>query len=120
MNKKLDNTASVDEKLRVSRLELLDIGLRNNLVSFRKTSKSMMAYQADAAHLLDVLIDQQKKLTWVAIGKARKGDAEAALDALLLEEPPSFGAEGDTASAQPLTVSEGMRVSRILCKRGDC
>ena len=114
MNNRLDNTASVDEKLRVSRLELLDIGLRNNLVSFRKTSKSMTAYQADATHLLKVLIDQQKTLTWVATGKARKGDAEAALDALLLEEQRPMEAEGDAASAQALVTSEGAELSSTL------
>ena len=114
MNKKLDNTASVDEKLRASRLELLDIGLRNNLVSFRKNSKSMTAYQADAAHLLEVLIDQQKKLTWVATGKARQGDAETALDTLLLEEQRPIEIDGDAASAQDFRVSEESGTSEVV------
>lgn len=110
MSKKVDNANSVDEKLRASRLELLDIGLRNNLVSFRKTAKSMTAHQADGGHVLDVLIDKQKNLTWLAIGKARKGDAEAALGDLLLENQQPLDDEGGLPSANTSDVSDGIAV----------
>jgi very-short-patch-repair endonuclease/DNA polymerase III delta prime subunit len=64
-----DNALSIDEKLRRSRLELLDIGLRNNLVSFRKTSKSLTIQGCRASELLKVLLEDQKSLAFEATGK---------------------------------------------------
>ena len=86
MNTPHADTASLDEKLRASRLELLDIGLRNNLVSFRKTGKNLAAHDADAEQLLRHVVEQKKKLSWVATVKPAKADAPEALDDVLLEQ----------------------------------
>lgn len=86
MNTPPADTASLDEKLRASRLELLDIGLRNNLVSFRKTGKNLAAHDADAEQLLRHVVEQKKKLSWVATVKPTKDSAPEALDEVLLEQ----------------------------------
>lgn len=66
-----NSDSSIDDKLRRSRLELLDIGLRNNLVSFRKTSKSLTLQGVEAGELFSVLLGEQKSLPFEATAKKR-------------------------------------------------
>lgn len=63
--------ALVHNKLLQSRQELLDIGLRNNLISFRKNARNIAVQQAEAESLLQVLINAQKPLSFRAIGAPR-------------------------------------------------
>lgn len=66
--------AAIDAKLLQSRQELLDIGLRNNLISFRKTSKNLGIQNAQASVLLPTLIDLQKALMFEATASTRPID----------------------------------------------
>jgi len=50
----------VHARLLQSRQELLDIGLRNNLISFKKNARNVAVQQAEAESLLQILIDAQK------------------------------------------------------------
>lgn len=71
-------TADIHTKLLQSRHELLDIGLRNNLISARKTSKTINVQSAVAESLLIALVDNQKTLTFRATGVGRTSASAAA------------------------------------------
>lgn len=75
--------ASVIAKLQASRKELLDIGLRNNLVSFKKTAKNLTITQADSKELFEALCVENKSLTFAPLEKsAQKPDPDHALEDL--------------------------------------
>lgn len=96
--KNTENMVPIDEKLRRSRLELLDIGLRNNLVSFRKTKKSLAIQDCQADELLLAFLEEKKALIFQAaslnqrVTIADTDDTDIALDAELLE---ALGASQD-------------------------
>ena len=70
-------------KLHASRTELLDIGLRNNLVSFKKTTKNLTIIQANSNELFEALCVENKSLTFVPLEKsAQKSDPDSGLDDL--------------------------------------
>ena len=47
--------SDIATKLQASRKELLDIGLRNNLISFKKTAKNLALIQADASEVFEAV-----------------------------------------------------------------
>ena len=71
-------TADIHTKLLQSRQELLDIGLRNNLISARKTSKTITVQSAVAESILIALVDDQKTLSFRATGISRNSAQDAA------------------------------------------
>ena len=62
----------ITHKLQASRKELLDIGLRNNLINFRKTTKNLTVVQGDTRAVFDALYVNQKSLGFGAAGKAAR------------------------------------------------
>jgi very-short-patch-repair endonuclease len=62
----------ITHKLQASRKELLDIGLRNNLINFRKSTKNLTLVQGDAQAVFDALYVNQKSLGFGSIGKVAR------------------------------------------------
>ena len=60
----------ITHKLQASRKELLDIGLRNNLINFRKSTKNLTLVQGDTQAVFDALYVNQKSLGFGATDKA--------------------------------------------------
>lgn len=84
----------VNSKIQASRKELLDIGLRNNLINFKKTSKTLALKVEDIASVFEALYVEEKLLSFDAAkesGKSRSAqevddelnEADFADDALL-------------------------------------
>lgn len=57
----------IKRKLLSSRKELLDIGLRNNLINFRATSKSLQIVDEISEQVLDILALQEKPMTFLSM-----------------------------------------------------
>ena len=57
----------IKRKLLGSRKELLDIGLRNNLINFRGSSKSLQIVDELSEQILDILINQEKTMTFLSM-----------------------------------------------------
>jgi len=100
--------ARVHDKLLQSRQELLDIGLRNNLISFRKNARNIAIQQAEAESLLQILINSQKPLSFRAIGNSRVA-AKVSI--------ATFGSANDNPS-EPLT-STGSPVDPLQTRSAD-
>lgn len=56
----------INAKIQASRKELLDIGLRNNLISFKKTSKTLALKVEDLLATFEALYVHDKVLTFEA------------------------------------------------------
>ena len=56
--------SDIAAKLTASRMELLDIGLRNNLVNFKKTSKNLSLIEADATEVFQAVYVEEKALSF--------------------------------------------------------
>lgn len=79
----------INSKLQASRKELLDIGLRNNLISFKKTTKTLTLIQADGGEIFDTLYVNEKALGFGAIEKlARKSTGDIADISSVDDEEP--------------------------------
>ncbi|XZG69332.1 DUF3320 domain-containing protein [Chitinibacteraceae bacterium HSL-7] len=89
--------AAISQKLQSSRRELLDIGLRNNMLNFRKTAKTLVVVDELSEEVFNLLYRQnksmvfapmaQKKLAELAkVAGADEADADSASDAELLGE----------------------------------
>lgn len=99
----------IHNKLQASRNELLDIGLRNNLVNYRKTSKNLAIVRGDAQEVFDNLYVNAKSLGFGSTGKAARkpaagqssgaGHEPAANDIELLEELSTSGVQPAAAQA---------------------
>ena len=107
----------ITHKLQASRKELLDIGLRNNLINFRKTTKNLTLVQGDALAVFDALYVNQKSLGFGATGKAvrqsgllvaqaRNSSQEASLAADELALIEEIGASRALVSYTPPTEAE--------------
>lgn len=66
----------INKKLQSSRKELLDIGLRNNMLNFRKTAKTLMIVDELSEEVFNILYRQEKTMTFAPM--ARKKLAELA------------------------------------------
>lgn len=70
-------SAVINSKLQASRKELLDIGLRNNLISFKKNAKTLTLIQSEGSEIFDALYVNEKALGFGATEKpARKGTGD--------------------------------------------
>lgn len=87
-------SAVISQKLQSSRKELLDIGLRNNMLNFRKTAKTLMVVDERSEEVFNILYRQEKAMTFAPM--ARKRLAELAKAA----KPEEAG--DDTASDEEL------------------
>lgn len=74
-------SAVISQKLQSSRKELLDIGLRNNMLNFRKTAKTLMVVDERSEEVFNILYRQEKAMTFAPM--ARKRLAELAKAASL-------------------------------------
>jgi len=98
----------ISQKLQSSRKELLDIGLRNNMLNFRKTAKTLLVVDELSEEVFNILYRQEKGMTFAPMARkklaelaktAKPGDAEAdsesdtdsASDTELLQELDSLG-----------------------------
>lgn len=98
----------VTPKLQASRKELLDIGLRNNLINFRKTSKNLTVVQGDTGAVFDALYVNQKSLGFGAANKAtRQGD-------WVVAHVPARSTENTRTTDSGLLLVEEVSPSRAL------
>src|SRR5215831_6037945 len=63
--------SEINKKLLSSRKELLDIGLRNNLLNFRLTAKSLSIVDEVSEEVLKILYRQSKPMTFVGMPEKR-------------------------------------------------
>ncbi len=121
--------AEIDRKLLVSRNELLDIGLRNNLLNFRKTAKSLLAIDECSEEVFRQLFVQNKAMFFAALpdkARAARGgqdaDAEdggyefdaAALDTLFDDETDEARSRRHTDNRLQTALSSTSLLSRLL------
>lgn len=59
----------IKKKLMSSRKDLLDIGLRNNMINFRRNSKSLMIVDEQSEETLKILYRQGKTMTFLPMPK---------------------------------------------------
>ncbi|HCI6029484.1 TPA: DUF4011 domain-containing protein [Klebsiella quasipneumoniae subsp. quasipneumoniae] len=64
-------TTAINQKLQSSRKELLDIGLRNNMLNFRKTAKTLMVVDELAEEVFNILYRQDKTMTFSPISRKK-------------------------------------------------
>jgi very-short-patch-repair endonuclease len=78
--------SEIDKKLLSSRKELLDIGLRNNMLNFRPTAKSLSIVDELSEEVLKILYRQSKSMTFASMPEKRlkqlisQGETEAEED----------------------------------------
>lgn len=87
-------SAVIGQKLQSSRKELLDIGLRNSMLNFRKTAKNLMVVDELSEEVFNILYRQEKSMTFAPM--ARRKLAE------LAKASKSAEAEGDTPGDEEL------------------
>ncbi|WP_111873834.1 DUF3320 domain-containing protein [Aeromonas bivalvium] len=87
-------SAVISQKLQSSRKELLDIGLRNNMLNFRKTAKTLMVVDELSEEVFSILYRQDKAMTFAPM--ARKKLAE------MTKAAKQDEAEDDTNSDEEL------------------
>jgi very-short-patch-repair endonuclease len=110
----------VAAKLLASRQELLDIGLRNNLISFRVAKKNLVFTEFDPANVFDALVLQQNTLGFVALGRPKMTDAVASNEQLDEAERDLLAVMGQEealqtdASESPGRRSKQLRLSSPL------
>lgn len=59
----------VIQKLQSSRKELLDIGLRNNMLNFRKTAKNLMVVDEVSEEVFNILYRQEKAMVFASMAR---------------------------------------------------
>lgn len=91
-------STGINQKLQSSRKELLDIGLRNNMLNFRKTAKTLMVVDERSEEVFSILYRQDKAMTFAPM--ARKKLAELTKAAKPAEAEAE--AEDETASDEEL------------------
>ncbi|MDR8016372.1 DUF3320 domain-containing protein [Ectopseudomonas guguanensis] len=94
-------SSGISQKLQSSRKELLDIGLRNNMLNFRKTAKTLMVVDELSEEVFNILYRQEKAMTFAPMArkklaelakatKPEEAEADTASDAELLHELDSL------------------------------
>lgn len=119
-------SAEIKNKLQASRRELLDIGLRNNLISFKKNSKSLTLVQGDAKEIFEGLYVNEKSLGFGAMDKpVRTGARDATsivdsedddleeLDLELLRELSKASASTDSSAPAEGKISKERKSSLL-------
>lgn len=64
-------TTAINQKLQSSRKELLDIGLRNNMLNFRKTAKTLMVVDELSEEVFNLLYRQEKAMTFSPMARKK-------------------------------------------------
>lgn len=94
-------STGISQKLQSSRKELLDIGLRNSMLNFRKTAKTLMVVDELSEEVFNILYRQEKAMTFAPMarkklaelakaGKPAEVEDEVASDEQLLHELDSL------------------------------
>ncbi|MDX5299182.1 MAG: DUF4011 domain-containing protein, partial [Gammaproteobacteria bacterium] len=83
----------IHSKLLGSRKELLDLGLRNSLINFRPSRRSLAIVDEKSAVVLDVLYNQHKAMTFLPLAKEQLARLKPEGD----DTPPN--GEGDSTQA---------------------
>lgn len=117
--------ASIIAKLQASRKELLDIGLRNNLVSFKKTTKNLTITQANSNELFEALCVENKSLTFVPLEKsAQKPPPDDGLEDLgsseleLLSAITGAGESNEVIERTEADQAKALRQSKVRLHTG--
>ena len=97
----------ITHKLQASRKELLDIGLRNNLINFRKSTKNLTLVQGDTQAVFDALYVNQKSLGFGATDKAPRQSE-------LVVAHARNSSQEDSLAADELALIEELGSSRAL------
>lgn len=90
---------SIEKKLEASRKDLLELGLRNPLINFRKLKKGVEVIDELSTEIYRILVEEQRQMSFVALPKSKAealeeaGEEEADWAALLSdgEEPEEDG-----------------------------
>src|SRR3990167_1151292 len=94
-------STGISQKLQSSRKELLDIGLRSNMLNFRKTAKTLMVVDELSEEVFNILYRQEKAMTFAPMAakklaelaraaRPEESEGETANDAELLHELDSL------------------------------
>ncbi|MHC8335991.1 DUF3320 domain-containing protein [Pseudomonas sp. LB3P25] len=101
-------SSGISQKLHGSRKELLDIGLRNSMLNFRASARTLAIVDELSETVFDLLYRQEKAMSFLPMGRQKQAALakanpsevveadDAATDELLLHELDSLG-EWDTA-----------------------
>ncbi|MBT2294127.1 DUF3320 domain-containing protein [Pseudomonas fluorescens] len=87
-------SAVIGQKLQSSRKELLDIGLRNNMLNFRKTTKTLLVVDELSQEVFTTLYRQQKAMTFSPMARKKLGE--------LVKASKSTEVESDTPGDEEL------------------
>lgn len=100
--------AEVKKKLASSRKDLLDIGLRNSMINFRSSSKSLTIIDERSDEILKILYQQKKSMTFSAISAKKLKQAAAS--------SPTSGDEGgsDESTLALLNELDGVNWSDVM------
>jgi hypothetical protein len=115
----------ISQKLQSSRKELLDIGLRNTMLNFRKTAKTLIVVDELSEEVFNILYRQEKGMTFAPMARQRiaemarlsaadGSDAESAEDEQLLHE---LDGVDWSSSAEDGAVGESGRARRHVDSR---
>lgn len=86
----------ISQKLQASRKELLDIGLRNSMLNFRKTKKTLMVVDEQSEEVFNVLYRQEKAVTFTPMARNKTAQFETT------ESPEDAETDSDSASETEL------------------
>ncbi|MEJ5060571.1 MULTISPECIES: DUF4011 domain-containing protein [unclassified Pseudomonas] len=64
-------STGVIQKLQGSRKELLDIGLRNNMLNFRKTAKILIVVDELSEEVFNTLYRQEKAMVFASMARGK-------------------------------------------------
>lgn len=115
----------ISQKLQSSRKELLDIGLRNTMLNFRKTAKTLIVVDELSEEVFNILYRQEKGMTFAPMARQRIAemaklsaadgiDADSAEDEQLLHE---LDGVDWSSSAEDGAVGESGRARRHVDSR---
>ncbi len=79
-------TTAINQKLQVSRKELLDIGLRNNMLNFRKTARTLMVVDELSEEIFNILYRQEKTMTFSPMIRKKQAEDEVGSNEELLPD----------------------------------
>ena len=97
---------TINNKLQASRKELLDIGLKNNLISFKKNSKNLTIVFNNAASIFSEIFIDEKALSFSAAAKSLRIGMDESIsvrdeiefqDPEILNELSKFGSGSENA-----------------------
>jgi len=89
-----NNQEKILERLEISRKDLLDLGLRNSLLNFRSTARSLEIIDELSSELSRILVVDQKKMSFLPLVDSRMEQSED-VDELEFDFDDMFGESAD-------------------------